>query len=194
MRRLLVLLLTVVLVSIAFSGRASALPAGEDSTVSPTAARVANGSIPSNARHVRATMTLDCKDMTKTVRTYADSHGYCRAAGVMQPDNSVSGNCGSSDIYIWNNGGGYAGMYFGVSSSWGTIMLLSYGVNWHNWSYGEVGKFGDNVWPWSTYWDRSTEAYTSAGYVTALFQGVATLTWGGQCTILNPTDGTQVYW
>src|SRR5664279_401519 len=141
-----------------------------------------------------AAMTLNCLKMSSKTHAYAVSHGYCgsRATAGVTPDNSVAGDCGTADLYIWDDGGGYAGMYLGVYSTDGAVMLLSYAVDWQNWDYGEMGEISDNVWPWDAAWSTTTDAYTGGGYVTAVMGGTATLVWGGECDILNPTDGTNV--
>ncbi|MER3437001.1 MAG: hypothetical protein C4346_05010 [Chloroflexota bacterium] len=39
-----------------------------------------------------------------------------------EPAGTVPGNCGTSTLWAWNNGGGYAGFYLAAASTRGTIM------------------------------------------------------------------------
>lgn len=146
--------------------------------------------VPADARLVAGAMQLECDKLSGDAKKYADAKGYCQ----ISTQDVREGDCGISYLWIWNNDGGYAGMSFGVGSYLGDIMYISSNVAWVNWNYGISGNVGGSGWVWDVSYDRNTEAYTAAGYVTAAYSGTVTLIWGGQCTILIPTDWTDVTW
>jgi hypothetical protein len=150
--------------------------------------------VPATATIVSGTMSLNCASLTGTAKAYADAKGYCGKSTGVQPNDYREGDCGFSYLYMWDNGGGYAGMSFGVGSSLGAILHISSHVSWANWTYGISGAVDGSGFVWSANYDRNTEAYTAAGFVTGAYSGSVTLVWGGQCTILIPTDSTDVSW
>lgn len=195
-RTLLTLLVVAGVLSTAFAPAANAAP-----TVAPRAVSVSTDGavvrplgVPANAKLVKASMSLDCAHLSSSAKKYADAHGYCPSTGTVQPYDSREGDCGVSYLYMWDNGGGYAGVSFGVGSYMGEILHISSYVSWTNWSYGNTGTVDGSGFPWSDSYDRNTETYTAAGFVTGAYSGSITLIWGGSCTILIPTDSTDVSW
>src|SRR3954469_10050913 len=77
---------------------------------------------------IRAGMTVDCTASTSARR-------YCTDAGI-DPDNIVTGNCGDSYIYIYDDGGGVAAISYGFHSSKGWVVYRALQINWTNWSTG----------------------------------------------------------
>lgn len=163
-----------------------------DVSADSTATRPAG--VPANARLVKGSMTLDCASLTPSAKRYADAHHYCDGPGDIRPKDVREGDCGISYLWMWNNDGGYAGMSFGVGSYLGDILHISSHVSWVNWRYGNSGTVDGSGFPWSSTYDRTTEAYTAAGFVTGAYSGSVTLIWGGSCTLLVPTDSADVTW
>jgi len=139
-------------------------------------------------------MTLDCVNMTARAKAYALAHHYCTVGRGATPNSTTYGDCGSSWLLMWNEGGGYADFSHGFQSSLGNVVYRSLGINWTNWSTGGSHSFGDSGWMNSSYYSADTWDYTLAGYVTGSMSGWVQLIWGGQCTIVPPSDSVDVTW
>lgn len=106
---------------------------------------------------------------------------------VFEPAGTVPGNCGTSTLWAWNNGGGYAGFYLAATSTRGTIMRVRYDVHWENTTKGISDSFGGTEWPWSSSWSRTASRFTWTGWVYAYMTGYV-VTPIAICTFLNPSD------
>jgi hypothetical protein len=150
----------------------------------------------SDAELVRAPLTLNCADMTSSAREYAVANRLCTADGrpVEKPGTFgvVTGNCGSSWMWISNANGGNARFVYGYASSQGTVIAHVLRVSWYNWATGGANGWTDAAGRLSSSYESNQVRFTGAGYVTAGLSGFVTLWWGGTCTLLNPTDGVTV--
>jgi hypothetical protein len=140
-------------------------------------------------------MTLDCVDMTPKARQYALSHGYCPktvASGSVEPYNTVSGNCGSSWIYIYPWGyAGEANVKYGFSSSKGTVVHRYLNGYWDS-SNGLDGAWTDSGFMASSSYSKTRTINAGRGWMYASLSGYVTLWWGGTCYLLVPSDERYV--
>jgi hypothetical protein len=164
-----------------------------------------NGSsdIPEGAIEVE--MKLDCTDMSTQARAYANEHRLCDDASVLSEDEGLLtengtalpmdtqwGNCGSSWIYVFNNGGGNADVLWGFNSTLGTVVHRNLTVYWSNWHTGMNGSFLDKHHMFSSFYQKSRVFHTKPGSVLVGLTGTVTLVWGGQCVLLIPTDVVDI--
>jgi hypothetical protein len=140
-------------------------------------------------------MTLDCVDLTPKARQYALSHGYCPktvASGSVEPYNTVSGNCGSSWIYIYPWGyAGEANVKYGFSSSKGTVVHRYLNGYWDS-SNGLDGAWTDSGFMASSSYSKTRTINAGRGWMYASLSGYVTLWWGGTCYLLVPSDERYV--
>lgn len=75
---------------------------------------------------VTAPMTIDCGTMSAKAHRYAVAHGYCSSGSSSSPDAVKTGNCGSSEIYIYTDyytpALGWAEIKYGFASTLGTVV------------------------------------------------------------------------
>jgi hypothetical protein len=148
---------------------------------------------PPAGKLVKVKMTTNCTDMSPDVHKYAVDHNYCPSSDGAEGNNVVTGNCGDSWLWIWDDGNSSAfGYHTGVDSAQGSIAEVSWNLSWYNWTSGASGGTGDSNWPWSTDWERQSWLNSGRGYITAGLSGQVILVWGGTCYIGNPTDFTDV--
>jgi|SRR5579883_704776 len=83
----------------------------------------------------------------------------------VSPDGTVTGDCGTIEFYI-DDDGGTAEFVEYVDSSKGIIESLSYVVSWHNWATGSGSQFGSSFLFPSNPWENIDYKYTKAGFVT----------------------------
>lgn len=113
--------------------------------------------------------------------------GRISRVGGPSPADTVDGTCGSSFIYLYNEGYGEAGFSYGVDSDLGSISYISGRVSWQNTRTGASNSFPVSANPNSAQWSKFTIYYTGWGSVDTTFSGYVLLADGTQCNILNPT-------
>jgi hypothetical protein len=140
----------------------------------------------------QAKMTLDCAALTGKVLQYAVKHDYCTAGGNgVAPQDTVSGNCGTSEVYIENDGNGYGVIIYGFASSQGTVVYRDLTIGWGG-NLAE-GIHDDNGWMYSTsYYATTNEVYPGAGPAYADMGGSVQLLWGATCYIAEPYSITTI--
>lgn len=184
-QQVLVILVGILAVAALSPGQAVAAaktpsPAGED-----------------RAQLVSGALVLDCVNMTQSARKYATENQLCTADGKAVAKRSgaldeVTGNCGSSWIFIYNANRGNARFVYGYHSTQGTVIAHVLRVSWYNWATSGANGWTDAAGRLSATYDTSATRFTGAGYVAAGSSGFVTLWWGGTCTLLNPTDAVTV--
>jgi hypothetical protein len=147
---------------------------------------------PSTGTLVTAPMTLDCVHMAPQVRAYADAHNYCPKGSGVTPDNVVPGNCGWSSLFINGQGNGWITIKEAAYSYQGTIVSVTWNVNWYNWSIHHGWYVGGFSWlpPWSNPWNHTDYAWTNFGWITATMTGHVGLIWGGSCSFNIPSSSS----
>lgn len=144
---------------------------------------------------VTVPMTIDCAAMQSgTPQQQARAKQICDSADGVSPNNVAYGNCGTSTIWVWNDGAGHADIYAAVHSTKGPIVYLSYYIHWDNVDNGWSGGISDSAWPWSSDWSRTANPYTAEGWVQAWMSGEVQTAWGYDCAINYPWDSAQIYW
>lgn len=113
--------------------------------------------------------------------------------GDVSTNNVVYGACGSSTLWVWNDGAGHAGIFGAAHSTKGPIVHLSFTINWTNVDTGRSGYISDSAWPWSSDWSTYRTPYTGAGYVQAWMSGQVETAWGYVCAINFSWDSGRVY-
>lgn len=133
--------------------------------------------------------------MSQSVHLYAVQHGCCSGADptrTITPNNTTYGDCGSSWLLLWNEGGGYANFASGFQSTVGNVVYRGLHINWTNWDTSGSGTISDGSWMNDSYYNTNRNEYTSAGFVTGAMGGAIQLWWGGQCSIVVPSDSVTV--
>jgi hypothetical protein len=181
----------------ALLSRLVALFAGLVTTVLLATALSATAASAAEGRSTRVAMTLDCVNMTEQARAYAVHNNLCTPDGKavesgVSTYGVVTGNCGSSWIWIYNSNGGYARFVYGYHSTRGTVVAHVLRVSWYNWSTGGASGWTDAAGRLSSTYEIQRTRFTGAGYVATGLSGFVTLWWGGTCNILNPTDAVTV--
>jgi len=151
---------------------------------------------PAPTSDVEGPMSVNCDKMNSEGLKAAQQLGLCLSTGDgMTPDYAEKvGNCGISWMSISNPASGEAQFDFGASSTLGPIAMVSWNVNWVNWSTSNTGAFaGFDFWASST-WYQSRRTITGAGLVTASLTGEATLWNSILCTIGPVTDSRYINW
>jgi hypothetical protein len=164
-------------------------PAGAAATSAPAAP---------HAHKIQAAMVVTGVDAA-----VAKAHGYrvvkingrsyTEKIGSAAPDNVVSGNCGSSYMWLYSDGSSYTTAVTGfnvtaaaISYSWQIIVVDNAGTAHH--SFGGSLAF-DSSWSGSWRSWHSVKGYSWAEVVS----GYALL-WDGEiCSSLYPWDWTNVY-
>lgn len=166
---------------------ATAVSAFAATASSASAATKAGASTTASVQVVTAPMTLDCGTMSAKAHQYAVAHGYC-AGGSRSPDTVVTGNCGSSEIYIYTDYStpdlGWADIKYGFASTKGTVIYRNLGVGYAGES--DSGGFNDSSVMFSSSYTRTVSRYVGSGEAYASVGGTVTLWWGAQCTLLEP--------
>ncbi len=84
--------------------------------------------------HVEATMTLDCVNLSPEAATYAQRHGYCppksNDGSTSSPVETVSGNCGTSWLYITQAASHMARITYGFRSTKGHVVHRFLIIHW----------------------------------------------------------------
>lgn len=129
------------------------------------------------------------------VRTNAAGKQYVARKGStgVSPNDVVSGDCGSSYMYLYPDGGDYTTAVTGfnvtgpaVSYGWNIVVVDDAGTAHHSWGGGLA--FDSS---WSGSW---TSWHSVSGYSWAeVVSGWAVLWDGDICTSLYPSDSTYVY-
>ena len=154
-----------------------------------------SGAPPSSppAGAIHAQMVLNCDTMSAKAHGYAVSHGYCpTSTGSAAPNAVAYGNCGDSWIYIFDDTEGNAEIDWGFDSSLGAVVYRSLSVGYSG--VDESGGWPDAAWmSSSSYANARTGIWVGPyGEAYATVGGTVTLWWGGQCTLLEPTDSTYM--
>jgi len=154
-------------------------------------------SLPAESHSTRSTvpMVVDCERSSAGGLAVARAHGLCGGTPgrSIEPSNVVSGNCGSSTLWMYDNGGGYAEWFQSLSSNWGPIIAVSWHITWSNLSCGVSDTFGGVAAPFFTYWTNETAPVaTLPGFVTSVMSGSVLLASGIVCNIMYPGDQVTV--
>jgi hypothetical protein len=182
-----------VAVSLAALGIAATAMAG-NAVAFASGSEVTSATPSSEAVLVQAPMTLDCTNLSASARRYAVAHGYCpsSASGTATPYDTVTGNCGSSWIYIYPWGyAGEANVNYGFSSSKGTVVHRALYGYWDS-TNGLSGSWTDIAWMASSRYSHTRTINSGRGWMYATLSGFVTLWWEGQCYLLNPWDERYV--
>ncbi|MGH2448901.1 MAG: hypothetical protein ACRDFS_09925, partial [Chloroflexota bacterium] len=114
------------------------------------------------------------------------------------PDNTVSGNCGTSSLYMSKgSSSGHVNFNLSADSSWwwGPILRADWNVHWHNsYTSGSGDEPGGEWWGGGNLWTYTERnVFTRPGYVSANmnYLRVETAT-GGVCYGADPGDGGLV--
>ncbi|HLX48155.1 MAG TPA: hypothetical protein VKS82_07475 [Streptosporangiaceae bacterium] len=172
----------------------AALVAGSGPASAALAA--ANPRTGTTAIAVRVPMSLDCTTMSTSAHRYAVAHGYCAGAAkasAPSPENRVYGDCGDSYIYITALGSGWAKVTYGFDSSQGAVVYRWLGVAVRNANTGQRSDFLDASLMFGSSYANNRNLRPGIGWVDVGLAGYVDLWWGGQCTILNPTDAAYVF-
>src|SRR5579883_488201 len=136
-------------------------------------------------------LTLDCIHISASAKQYAIEHGYCskKSPDVTQPYNTVSGDCGTSSLFITDNyNGGYPTITVSAASSLGYMAYVSWHVKWVNHTTGGQNGYGGGQVFIGDNWSRSDNPYTGVGNIYAIMDNLTvTLAWGAYCTGNNPS-------
>jgi hypothetical protein len=137
---------------------------------------------------IRVALELDCSSVPDTAQAQAilRNDGLCgyatHGAGAI-PATTVSGNCGSLSINVFNEGGGWMEWKAEITSSLGPFIVASYGGSWDNFQggFGPVGRsFGPGL---SSDWLDIFAILTGPGHVVGQINWARdTLWWGSTCT------------
>jgi hypothetical protein len=130
-------------------------------------------------------MTLNCATLTSKEHGYAVSHGYCKASsGGISPDDVVTGNCGSSEIDVYDEGGGFGDVVYGFNSTLGIVIYRSLYVSGTgglaNPSWNDDGPMG------ATGYYAGNDVFFGVGNAAVTMSGSVQLAWGPSCTLLQP--------
>lgn len=169
---------------------AAAFPATANPRVEQATTPAATSSAPASV--VRGTLTLDCTHLSSKARAYAVAHNYCPSKKGSAPANTVYGNCGSSWIYIFPWGyAGEADVYYGFSSSKGTVVYRYLHVYWDS-SNGLDGGWANYGYMFSSRYSSTRNVNPGRGWMYASLSGWVNLWWGGKCYLLVPWDEDYV--
>ena len=190
------LLAAVLICSIGTAGQAAALPAAEVAAVQAAKARTAVAGLHAGAPVVlRAELTMDCATLSAKAKRYAVAHGYCPAttgSGGVGTLNTVTGNCGSSFIYIYPWGyAGEADVYYGFVSSRGAVVYRYLNGYWDS-SNGLDGSWTNSGYMASSSYSAWRNINAGRGTMYTALSGYVTLWWGATCYLLVPTDTAYV--
>jgi hypothetical protein len=151
------------------------------------------GSVTSHGASVRvitAPMTVDCVHLSASARHYAVAHHYCPSG--VGPDNvTPPGSCGTSRIFVGDNGDSTAFFEWGFDSTEGAVIGHSLTISWQIGAGG--ASFSDNNAPELTSsYRNSSNRFTGNGRITTALDGRVVLWWGGICGISHPTDSNTI--
>lgn len=89
----------------------------------------------------QVSLELDCSSVPNTpgARTVLRDNGLCgySKAGVITPDITIVGNCGSLSLNLFNSGGGWMQWKEEMTSSLGPFVAAGYTGSWNNFSGGQ---------------------------------------------------------
>ncbi|GCE17635.1 hypothetical protein [Dictyobacter kobayashii] len=177
-RKLVLLLLAAMLVNLLFVAStlsASAHASPHDAVVSQT--------VP---------LKLDCVHLSVAARKYAMNHGFCTTNGTT-PNNTVSGDCGTSSLSLQSLGRGNAAFNESANSSLGIIVHVDYTVSWQNQTRNTFNSFSGSPATFTASWSNRDTRFTNTGTVYAYVADLTVLlVWGGTCSGLQPWDRISV--
>ena len=134
-------------------------------------------------------MTLDCVNMSAEARIYAEKHNYCMTG--VSPHNRVYGDCGSSWVFVLDNGFSQAFFQWGYYSTAGAAVGRSLTISYQR-DAGGGASFGDFGTSFGAEYQGTSTRYTGAGWLNADMVGSILLFWGARCTLLRPTDRSYI--
>jgi hypothetical protein len=145
----------------------------------------------------RVQMTVACTVDSAKVRPGQSLADLCASAGGgIAPNDTVTGQCGDSFLYIWNLGNGIAAFEVGADSDLGPIAYGSATVSWANISTAYSTAYNlpvtANVGPAN--WFDWRDIYTGGGDIIASMGGDVMLTTGVVCHFLYPFDDEWITW
>src|SRR5262245_39772337 len=83
---------------------------------------------------IRAPMKFRCDSLSPSAARYAKKHGYCPAWSGITPMDKRWGLCGTSQIWIANEGNGDALLHYDFESFLGNVTFRNLNIAWFNWS------------------------------------------------------------
>lgn len=143
---------------------------------------------------VTVPMTMDCDAMwSGTAEQQKAAAEYCGdTEGGVSPQNTVVGDCGTSTLWVFNEGSGHAGIYASANSTRGWIVQISWSIGWANVTRGNSGSFANTNYPFSSTWSTDRHPYTNTGYVQGWLNGTVNTALGVVCAIGGPWDSVTV--
>lgn len=137
-------------------------------------------------------MHLDCVNMTASAREYANKHNLCSSdsiKGVVTPNGSSTGTCGTTYIYIQRLGSGYVTFNIGANSTQGPMSSVFWTVPFTNQRTNQSGSLAGSQLGISTSYNIYTSTtYTNTGVLQAGLYGNVGLFWGGNCIFNGAVD------
>jgi hypothetical protein len=136
----------------------------------------------------RVSMSLDCSHLSAGAQQYATAHNLCTAA--VTPNGRVGGDCGWSEINLFNDFDGTFTIEYGFHSSQGTVIARSLTVSYQDRLGG--ASFDDSNNMASTDYTASRRVFVGGGpgRINAALDGSILLFWFATCS-MHPTDATN---
>lgn len=138
---------------------------------------------------ITATLTLDCAHLSAEARKYATAHSLC-AGGAGTNDRTPPGDCGTSQIYVYNAYNSNAQFDWGFDSTQGTVvghaLTIGYQINGGSASFDDIGT------PFVSVYRNSETRWTGTGYLTTQLTGTVLLWWGATCTVAGASDWDNI--
>ena len=130
----------------------------------------------------------DCSRVPDTdlAREMLEKYNLCGYGGGKEdiaPDATVSGDCGSLTLELWNDPTPeWMHWQAIITSSKGAMVSASYTGNYHNYDTGGGHSVVGNAVPFSSYWQEDKPLWTGPGYVRGeITYAESTTIWGLVC-------------
>jgi hypothetical protein len=154
--------------------------------ISPVAASASGRSIAAAPHRTlvmteRVPMSLDCSHLSAGAQQHAKAHNLCTAA--VTPHGRVPGDCGWSEINLYNDFDGTFTIEYGFHSSAGTVVARSLTVSYQDRLGG--ASFDDSNNMFSSDYTASRRAFVGGGpgQINAALDGSVLLVWLATCTM-----------
>jgi hypothetical protein len=190
------MVIATVAVALTIGGATTVANAAEPNQASPTSgsAPVAGTLLDQQVEP----MTADCADLSASAATYILDHNLnlcgisnSKSLGGVHPDNVVSGDCGSSSLYIrQGSSSGKAKIEYGFSSAEGPMVERILDIYWDGSLHS--GEFTDTFPMLSTTYTTTHEVTTGTNGASADMEGSAETVWGLVCFMGAPHDSFSI--
>lgn len=164
-----------------------------------SAAPLSAKSVPAPIAKHTVGMNVDCLRVPNTAQAHAvlaahDLCGYGKTRGSVSPDNSISGNCGTLSLYVFDSGNGVMQWKGEVTSSLGPMISISYSGSWANLDLQQSDTVNRGYSGFTSDWNDIFSITTGPGQVFGRIDGASDTLWfGGSCSGGGPvTDYTYV--